>query len=85
MRIFYENIMKEKDHQFDKLASELKEMKNILQNRTEQANQNIKKMAAINMQLKQDYESCLSENTQLRKSIQQLSKDSVTLKNADNC
>jgi len=62
-------LIKNKDDQISSLNSELDELKYMMKSRTEQANENIKKMAKINIALKSDLDSLKKVNNNLESEL----------------
>ena len=63
------SVYKNKDDQISSLNSELDELKYMMKSRTEQANENIKKMAKINIALKSDLDSLKKVNNNLESEL----------------
>lgn len=64
--------MKGKDEQIKDLNVELEDLKTMLKSRTEQANENIKKMAKINISLKADLDNIKKINENLESNLKDM-------------
>jgi len=69
LRNFYEKIIKTKDEKINELNKEIDDLKSMIISRTEQANENIKKMAKINMSMKNDLEHFKKINNDLENDL----------------
>jgi len=77
--------MKDKDNQIHELKQELDQCKNLLKQRTEQANTNLKKMAKINMNMKTEIDTLKNHTHELQQQLDTSVRNSVKLADMDEC
>jgi len=85
LRNFYEKIIKTKDEKINELNSEIEDFKKMIISRTEQANENMKKMAKINISMKNDIEHFKKINSNLENDIIKTKNHYVKLNDVDEC
>jgi chromosome segregation ATPase len=85
LRNFYEKLIKSKDEQIHELNSEIEDLKNMLTSRTEQANENIKKMAKINISMKNELDYFKKINKELENDLIKTKNQYVKLNDVDEC
>lgn len=85
LRNFYEKLIKSKDEQIHELNSEIEDLKNMLTSRTEQANDNIKKMAKINISMKNELDYFKKINKDLENDLIKTKNQYVKLNDVDEC
>jgi len=84
IRNFYENLISKKDGKINDLQNELSDIKNILKSRTEQANENIKKMAKINMSLKNEVDIIKKRNDKLESDLRKTQNEYIKVTDIDD-
>lgn len=85
LRNFYEKIIKNKDEKINELNKEIDDLKSMIISRTEQANENMKKMAKINISMKNDLEHFKKINNDLKNDLISTKNQYVKLNDVDEC